>query len=352
MALNDSTNPFPGLDIAVIIPCYQVAGELPSVLSKIPAWVKLIICVDDCCPQNSGEAAQATLGNDPRLHILRHDMNQGVGGAMITGYKEAMRLGAEIMVKLDGDGQMDPARIENLVQPVAGGYADYAKGNRFFRIESLQGMPPVRLAGNAGLSFFAKLSSGYWDIFDPNNGFTALHASVCRMLPLDRIHHRYFFESDMLFRLNTLRAVVIDVPMDARYGEETSSLSPAMALGQFPLCHARNFCKRIFYGYFLRDFNLASLYLMTGLPMLILGGIYGACAWMQSYYSGVPAHTGTIMLAVLPVLLGVQFLLSFFQHDMSNRPTVTLWQRLREMPSALENRAGSVAPQKDSANGR
>ena len=190
MADNDSINPFPDIKVAVIIPCYRVADELPRVLRQVPAWVKLIICVDDCCPDQSGEIASSALKDDSRLQVIRHEINQGVGAAMVTGYQAALRLGADVMVKLDGDGQMDPARIENLVGPIVAGHADYTKGNRFFRVESLQGMPLVRLAGNAGLSFFAKLSSGYWDLFDSNNGFIALHAEVGRMLPMEKIHRQ------------------------------------------------------------------------------------------------------------------------------------------------------------------
>src|SRR5690606_32001950 len=150
---------------------------------------------------------------DPRVRVIRHASNLGVGGAVITGYQAAIADGMDILVKLDGDGQMDASLIPDFIEPIINGEADYTKGNRFFDLEELRSMPRIRLIGNAVLSFMTKFSSGYWNLFDPTNGFTALHADVARYLPLSKISKRYFFESDMLFRLNTLRAVVHDIPM-------------------------------------------------------------------------------------------------------------------------------------------
>ena len=209
--------------IAAVIPCFRVKHAILGVLAAIPRSVDRIYVVDDACPDGSGDAV-ASGCRDPRVRVLRHERNQGVGGATLTGYRAALADGATVIVRLDGDGQMDPALIPRLLRPIQDGEADYAKGNRFFELEGLRPMPPLRLLGNSLLSFASKLSSGYWNVFDPTNGFTAIHAAVLRQLPQDKLARDWFFESDLLFRLGTIRAVVCDVPMPARYDGETSSL--------------------------------------------------------------------------------------------------------------------------------
>jgi dolichol-phosphate mannosyltransferase len=231
--------------LAVVIPCYRVGKHVGDVLRAIGPAAWRIYCVDDGCPEQSRLSVEKAAGEDDRIRCLIHQQNLGVGAAVVTGYKQALQDGAEVIVKLDGDGQMDPAKIAELAAPILRGEADYVKGNRFFRLEGLESMPVMRLIGNAGLSFLAKMSTGYWDLFDPTNGYTAIHASVARQLPLDKLSPRYFFESDVLFRLNILRAVVAEVPIDARYADEKSSLSVLRTLVQFPLYHARNCGKRI-----------------------------------------------------------------------------------------------------------
>ncbi len=181
-------------------------------------------------------------------------------------------------------------------------------------------MPWIRVAGNAGLSLLSKMSCGYWNLFDPTNGFTAIHATALAALPLEKISRRYFFESDMLFRLNALRAVVADVPLEARYGDEQSGLSVLAALVRFPLCHLRNYLKRLFYNYFLRDFNIASVNLLIGLVLVTFGVGYGSVHWIRGYQLDVLASPGTVMLAALPIVLGWQALLSFVHLDVANIP--------------------------------
>ncbi len=245
----------------------------------------------------------------------------------MTGYQAAIRDGMDVVVKVDGDGQMDPRLIADFVEPILAGEADYTKGNRFFDLEKIRAMPGVRLFGNAVLSFMTKLSSGYWNLFDPTNGYTAIHCDVARHLPMDKISKRYFFETDMLFRLNTLRAVVVDVPMDAKYGDEVSNLHIRRILGEFLLKHTRNFCKRIFYNYYLRDISIASLQLPIGAFMLLFGSVFGAYHWHMSAQASVSTPTGTVMLAVLPILLGIQLLLAFLGYDIASVPVRPLHRR-------------------------
>jgi glycosyltransferase involved in cell wall biosynthesis len=238
----------------------------------------------------------------------------------MTGYRAAIADGAEVIVKLDGDGQMDPALIPYFVAPILAGEADYTKGNRFYDIEKMCSMPRVRLFGNAVLSFLTKLSSGYWDLFDPTNGYTAIHAKVARHLPLAKISQRYFFETDILFRLNTLRAVVVDVPMEARYGDEVSNLKVSKIVGEFLFKHVRNFFKRIFYNYYLRDMSLASIELPLGASLFTFGVGFGGWHWINAAHSDIATPAGTVMLAALPTLMGLQLVLAFLSYDIASVP--------------------------------
>jgi len=305
--------------IAVVIPSYKVKRHILDVIAGMPTLVDRIYVIDDACPDNSGKHVEENC-TDPRVTVHHMEQNMGVGGAVLKGYKEAIADGATVIVKVDGDGQMDPSLIPDFVDPILRGEADYTKGNRFFDLTVIGQMPGIRIIGNAGLSFMTKLSSGYWDIFDPTNGFTAIHADVARRLPNQKISKRYFFESDMLFRLNTLRAVVIDVPMDAHYADEVSNLHISNVLGDFLYKHFRNGFKRIFYNYFLRDMSVASLELIAGLILILTGSAIGVYHWWHSVHTGVETTAGTVMLAALPLIIGLQFILGFLSYDMGSVP--------------------------------
>ncbi|WP_051273485.1 glycosyltransferase family 2 protein [Desulfotruncus alcoholivorax] len=312
--------------IAVVIPCYRVIKHILGVIEKIGPEVWRIYVVDDKCPEETGNYVEANC-QDPRVVVLRHEVNQGVGGAVMTGYQAAIADEADVIVKLDGDGQMDPALIPKLIGPILDGEADYTKGNRFFDLEKIRAMPPERLFGNAVLSLMTKLSSGYWDLFDPTNGYTAIHTEIVRRLPFGKISNRYFFETDMLFRLNTLRAMVVDVPMDAKYGDEVSNLKISKIIGEFFIKHIRNFVKRLFYNYYLRDFSIASIEIILGI-FLIIGGIcFGMWHWLQSARQGVATPVGTVMLSVMPVLIGLQLILAFLAYDIASVPHKPIYKR-------------------------
>lgn len=309
--------------VAVVIPCYKVTQHVLSVISAIGPEVDSIYVVDDACPDGSGKFVEKN-NIDPRVRVLYHLKNQGVGGAVVTAYKAALIDGIDIVVKIDGDGQMNPALLPKFVRAIVRGRADYTKGNRFYRPESLKGMPPLRLLGNAALSFINKLSTGYWSVMDPTNGYTAIHTAVLRELPLDKLERRYFFESDMLYHLNIIRAVVRDVPMDAVYADELSHLKILSAIPEFMLAHVRRFFKRYAYTYLIRDFNLGSIYSLFGTLLCVVGLIFGVTHWQLSIVTGAPATSGTVMLAALPLLVGIQLLIAFLHQDVSHVPTEPL----------------------------
>jgi glycosyltransferase involved in cell wall biosynthesis len=306
-------------NIAVVIPAYRVTAHILEVIAEIGKEVSQIFVVDDACPEGSG-ALVSEKCTDKRVVVLTHSENQGVGGAVVTGYRAALEAGADIVVKIDGDGQMDPAKISELIEPIVDGNADYTKGNRFDSLVGLREMPGVRVLGNGVLSLMSKLSSGYWNITDPTNGFTAIHRDVLKALPLDMISKRFFFESDMLYRLSVMRAVVWDVPMEARYGNEKSNLSIAKAIFEFPGKHFVRFHKRLFYNYYLRDMSAASLELPLGAALGWFGLIFGINRFAESIATGVPATAGTVMLSAVPVILGFQLVLAFLSYDIASVP--------------------------------
>jgi dolichol-phosphate mannosyltransferase len=309
--------------IAVVLPCYRSKDHVLEVIGRLGPEVFLIIAVDDACPDGTGDHIKASC-TDPRVEVARNERNLGVGGAVIHGYRIALERDADIVVKIDSDGQMDPALLMRIVHPIVAGHADYAKGNRFFNIEDLRTMPKVRVFGNAGLSFLTKLSSGYWNIFDPTNGYTAIHRVALEMLPLGKIDRRFFFESDMLFRLNIAGAVVIDVPIPASYGSERSNLRAGRSLVPFLLKNLRNFLKRLFYRYYLRDLNIGSIEMLGGTILLLFGSLFGVAEWISTAVEGVPASAGTVMLAGLPILVGMQMVLGFFAFDFMAVPKTPL----------------------------
>jgi dolichol-phosphate mannosyltransferase len=309
--------------IAVVVPCYRVRDSVLGVIARIGGEVSRVYCIDDACPEQSG-AHIAEYCTDPRVTVLRNPENRGVGGAVVEGYRQALADGMEIVVKIDGDGQMAPELLPTLVRPLLAGEADYAKGNRFHSPRDLKAMPITRLLGNACLSFFTKFSSGYWNIFDPTNGFTAIHRAALAQIPLDSVARRYFFESDVLFHLNIIRAVVADIPMAAKYDGEVSSLRVGRVMPQFVAGNLRNLARRIFYNYFLRDFNIASVELAVGLLLLIVGTAFGAMTWIANARAGIVSSAGTVMLAGLPVIVGFQMLLAFLNFDVQSVPRAPL----------------------------
>jgi glycosyltransferase involved in cell wall biosynthesis len=305
-----------------------VQDSVADVISKVGPEVSRIYAVDDACPQTSYQALLNCA--DTRLVILRNDSNLGVGGAVMRGYAQAIKDNMDIVVKIDGDGQMDPALVPIFIAPILRGDADYTKGNRFYELEQIHRMPVLRVIGNAGLSFITKVSSGYWDIFDPTNGYTAIHKSVLQKLPLQKISKRYFFESDMLFRLNITRAVVEDIPMDASYGDEISGLKIHKAFFEFIYKNTTNFFRRIFYNYYLRDMSVASFELPFGVALFSFGVIFGLHNWYLATIGGPATTAGTVMLSALPIIGGFQLILAFLAYDINSVPKLVLHTRLAD----------------------
>jgi len=312
--------------VHVVIPAYKVTEHILGLLTRIGPEIDKIIVVDDACPDGSGALVEKS-SRDKRVEVITQSENGGVGSAVVTGYLRALELGAEVVVKLDGDGQMHPEDINKLLIPIRLGEADYTKGNRFDSLDELYNMPKVRIFGNAVLSLWSKLSSGYWSVTDPTNGFTAIHHLALEKIHLSKLSKGFFFESDMLFRLNLAGAVVEDVPLPARYSNEKSNLKISRTLVEFPWKHTRNLFKRVFYRYYLREWSIGSLELPLGIGALIFGLWFGISSFVSAAGAGRATTAGQATISAITIILGVQLLLSFLSYDIQSEPKVPKQRR-------------------------
>ena len=317
------------MKICVIIPCYRVKNQILKVIQTIPAIIDKVYVIDDCCPEESGLYLERN-DFDSRVEIIFHSINKGVGGALKTGYQKAIEDGFDIAIKIDGDGQMDPNLIPKFITPLIHNKADYTKGNRFFRLKYLKTMPKVRLFGNSGLSFITKLSTGHWNVMDPTNGYTAIRIDVLDYVDLDSIDNRYFFETDLLYQLGLIRARVVDIPMVAVYEDEHSSLSIKKVLFEFSWKHFKLFFKRIGINYFLRDFNIGSIFLILGTIFTLITLISGIPLWVHNAELSLETPVGTIIKYLLFSLIGLGGLSGWIMYDIFSQPNNAITDLLED----------------------
>jgi dolichol-phosphate mannosyltransferase len=291
----------------VILPAYNESLHLATVVSQIPDWVDGIIIVDDASTDDTLNVARSL--TDARISVCHNEKNQGVGGAMVTGFRAAASGDYDVAIKMDADGQMDADELVTLVRPIELGMAEYVKGNRFRRTGRPSAMPARRWFGNVILSFFTKIASGYWHVFDPQCGFIAITTPTLRRLKLDGMARDYFFENQMLIRLNVIDARVVDVDTSSLYGDETSYVSIGRVSWTFPPRLARGFIWRFIRRHLMNDFGLIGFLAIVGLAFTVFGGLFGLYHWILSATSGIPATSGTVMIAFAPLILGMQMLL-------------------------------------------
>lgn len=312
--------------VAVVVPCYDVAEQLESVVEALPDFVDHVVIVDD---GSSSPVAEAIgLRARPKALSIRHEVNRGLARAMETGFRKALELDADVIVKVDGDGQMDPLEMPRLLAPIIAGHADITKGNRFLRRRHLAGMPPLRLMGNLILSFLSKLATGYWNVFDPTNGYLAVRRQVIEEIDLTRLGPGYFFETSFLCQAFLIGAVVRDVSIPARYGREKSALSLPWVSLLFPFLLLRACLRRIALQHFVRDFTPVALFLVTGTAMLGGGLAYGTSVWRHSASLHQATPTGTIIIISMLVLAGFHLLVQAFVLDVGSVPSRSPWAPL------------------------
>lgn len=238
--------------IGVIIPAYKAAHTLPKVLASIPDYIDVIVIVDDGSGDATAQTAQEQGKSDPRIHVLVHTKNTGVGGATVTGYHKAAELGCHILVKMDADGQMRPQHLPELLEPLLTGQAHYAKGNRFAHPAQLKAMPASRRLGNTLHSWMTRAATGYWHVFDATNGYTAIQTETFRQLDHQQLPKGYFFETGLLFELRLVEAKIADIAIPAVYEGEKSHIRSHAITIQFPLLLIRGWCWKIYRRHFRR----------------------------------------------------------------------------------------------------
>jgi glycosyltransferase involved in cell wall biosynthesis len=298
-----------------------VEAHIQKVVAEIPDYVTSIILVDDASPDRTGEILDKLEKENVKIKVLHHSKNQGVGGAMISGFLEAMKQNYEVVFKIDGDGQMDISYFDRMLKAVFEGKYDFVKGNRFFDQKMLRKMPALRRFGNIGMGFLIKMASGYWNIFDPTNGFFCVHGSVLKKIDFTRIDKRFFFVCFLLIELFYAGARIKDIPMPAIYAEEKSNLSVWKTFFSFPPKLFKAFLRRIWLRYFICDFNIGSLYIFFGIPLFFFGLFFGIIKWLHYSSLQIGTPTGTIMIALISLILGFQMILAAIQYDITaNNP--------------------------------
>jgi hypothetical protein len=302
--------------IGIVIPYYNASRHILNVINKAKEYSNHIIVVDDCSP----EKLPQEIFSSERVTIINLKENKGVGGATLIGFNYfGDKPNIRVIIKLDSDDQMDTSFIPQLSDEIFSGY-EFAKGNRFRDFQALKKMPKIRRFGNFFLSFLSKIATGYWNIFDFNNGFFAISNDTFKKLDVNIIYHNYFFETSLISELYFHRVKIKEIPMPAIYGDEKSNMN----LTKMPFLFSKNlvklFLKRIIKSYFIFDFNIGSIYLIFGSLFMSVGILFGGYNWYKYSSKSLLTPVGTIMISVLLIILGFQLLLQLIQFDILKSP--------------------------------
>lgn len=262
-------------NIAVVVPAHNEETQIEQVISSMPEFVDTIVIVDDCSNDRTTEVVEARIKDEERVVLLRHAENQGVGGAIATGYKWARDNDVDIAVVMAGDGQMDPEDLPAILDPVSDGRADYSKGNRLITGDAYELIPKVRYFGNSILSLLTKIASGYWHVADSQSGYTAINRDALETIDWDKMYKRYGQPNDLLARLNVEEFKVQDVEIRPVYGiGEKSGIKVRNVIFTIGLLLVRLFCWRLKEKYIIRDFHPLVLFYALGAFLLSIGGFF------------------------------------------------------------------------------
>ncbi|MEU5880335.1 glycosyltransferase family 2 protein [Spirillospora sp. NPDC047279] len=308
---------YKGLAVAVVVPAHNEQELIGKTIVGVPAFVDHVIVVDDASTDETAERVEEM--RDARVVLLRHERNTGVGGAIVDGHRKALELGADVNAIMAGDAQMDPEYLVALLDPIADDGYGFTKANRFFGRAGLAGMPLSRLVGSTMLSFVTKLASGYWNLFDPQNGYTAITRDALARIDLDRLAARYSFENDLLIWLNIAGVRAKDVPIPGVYGEEVSGMRLHRVIPEISGLLFVGFWRRMMRKYVVPSFSPIALMLFTGLFLCTIGSIVGV--WVSLHSLGeATASAGSVLLAVGPFLVGINMLVHALSLDIQATP--------------------------------
>jgi glycosyltransferase involved in cell wall biosynthesis len=303
--------------IAAVVPAYNEAKLIGTTISTMPDFVDIIVVVNDCSTDETSQRALEV--GDPRVVLVEHTVNTGVGGAILDGHAKALELGSDVNVVMAGDAQMDPEYLPALLSPICSQGYEFTKANRFFSRSSYSAMPTMRMLGSVGLSFATKVASGYWNLFDPQNGYTAVHRTALRRLDLNQIRRGYEFENDLLIWLNIANARARDIPIPARYGDEVSTMKISKVAPTIAGLLLRGFWRRMMLKHVLASFSPVAALFFSGLALITFGLAVGV--WVLVETLGPPAaSTGSVLLSVGPLLTGIHMLIAAWTLDIQSTP--------------------------------
>ena len=305
--------------VAIVVPAYNEEKLITKTVETMPDFVDLILVVNDGSSDRTLEVLQGLKDDHKNLEVLTNDPNRGLGYSLVRGYKEALkRSDIDIIGTLAGDAQCDPDYLSKLCDKLIDEDWDYVKANRFNNLEALRAMPPFRRVGNIVISLLNKFATGYYSIFDSQNGYGVFKRSTMQRLPFELIGERYDYENTMLLAMGVINGRVKDIPVPAVYGEEVSTIKffPVMrrALGVLFV----GFWKRIYYKYVIFNFHPLALFLFSGLILTVLGFGFGLFLAYSRIFLGSQPSSGTVMLSVLPLLVGFQLVLTAIVMDVNN----------------------------------
>jgi glycosyltransferase involved in cell wall biosynthesis len=312
---------FEGKRVAVVVPAHNEETQIETVIRTMPELVDQIVIVDDMSSDQTVKVVKELTKRYPKVHLIEHEANQGVGGAIVTGYKYARDQKYDVTVVMAGDAQMDPEDLPVVAGPVARGEVDYCKGNRLFTGEAFQKIPKVRYFGNSILSLMTKVASGYWHVADSQTGYTAINLRMLQLINWDQTYKRYGCPNDYLVRLNIYDATVRDVPINPVYDVgEKSGIRLHNVIPRMSLLIAKLFLWRMFQKYIIRDFHPLVLFYAMSALLLIPGVLLGLTALAYRLFQG-PIATTSVLFVVFLLVSGIQFGLfaMFFDMETSRR---------------------------------
>jgi len=300
--------------IGVVIPAYNEEKLIRITVDGIPPYVSRIFVINDASTDSTAQVLESI--KDPRLHVITHEINQGVGAAILHGYKRALKENMDLIVVMGGDNQMNPDQLPKLLMPIIQGKADYTKGNRLLSKEFRGGMSKWRLFGNSVLTMINKISSGYWHIMDPQNGYTAISRKALSGIDIDTLFTYYGYCNDMLVKLNTFGFRTMDVTMPARYGQEKSSIKYSKFMFRVSGMLFRKFLWRLKMKYMILSFHPLVFFYTLGMVLVPIGLLFGAYIFASKLFLGWPVSPNSPLLDALLLITGIQFTLFAMLFDM------------------------------------
>lgn len=303
------------LSIGVTVPAYNEAKLIEKTITTIPKFVDHIIVINDCSTDNTLSIVNKLAKKDNRIFVIDNKENHGIGYSLTHGLKKASELGCDRVAVMAGDAQMDPQQLEPMLNTMENKGLDFIKGNRFMHFEALKDMPKYRRFGNIIVTIMTKFATGYYSIFDTQNGYVIYTKDVIDRMPWHIIGDRYEFENTILVGLSIINAKIGDYPMPAVYGEEKSTIKLFSTTMRVINVLFKGFWQRMYYKYILYGFHPIALFLFSGL-LLLLGGVIGSIVLLcDRIFTDTSPTSGTVMLAILPLILGLQLLLTAFVMD-------------------------------------